>query len=298
MIKRFVVEGVKNATRSIWLSITAIMVLTVSLASVVLIITMSVTVGYTVRNLDSLVSFPAFFKENVVEEQINNTIIPDLKKNTNIKKIEYFNRDQARKSLETGSAGFISAGLKQDENLAWRYILITPDKSENYKSVVQSVQEGKYAEVFDEIPNDPRFVENLISFYGWINIVGIVLIIVFALISVLVMSNILRMTIYNHRDEIEILRLVGATNNYIRGPFVTQGIIYNLIAAVIVLSLFVTMIGIAAPTVKQYIGISSISSGNSDLVTQVYLSLFMTMAASIAVGVLTIYVSIQRYLKY
>lgn len=296
MLKRFIVEGFKNITRSIWLSITAIMVLTVSLTSVVLIISMSVTVGYTVRNLDTLVSFPAFFKENVVEEMITSSVIPKLKEIPNVKSIEYYDKDKARESLETGSTKFISTGLKQEQNLVWRYILITPDKSENYKSVVQAVTEGEFGDVFDDVPNDPQFVDNLIGFYSWINIVGIVLIIVFGLISILVMSNILRMTIYNHRDEIEILRLVGATNGYIRGPFVTQGIAYNLIAAGIVLFFFVSTIQIVAPTVKQYIGVS-VSASGIDLISQIYLSLFITMGASIAIGIITIYISIQRYLQ-
>ena len=297
MLKRFIVEGLKNTTRSIWLSITAIMVLTVSLASVSLIITMSVTVGYTVRNLDKLVSFPAFFKDTVVEEQINNTIIPQLKSTPNIKNIEYFDKDKARKALETGSAGFVSSYLKQEENLAWRYLLVTPDKSENYKAVVQSIKEGKFKDVFDDVPNDPRFIENLISFYSWVNIIGLVLIVVFGLISILVTSNILRMTIYNHRDEIEIMRLVGATNNYIRGPFVAQGVIYNIISAFLVVFMFVFVIAVSAPYLKSYLGVSA-TAGNGDLITQIYLALFLTVIVSIIIGIITVYVSIQKYLKY
>ncbi len=296
MFKRFIVEGLKNATRSIWLSITAIMVLTVSLASIVLIITLSVTVGYTVRNLDKLVSFPAFFKENVVEEQITNTIIPQLKNTPNVKNIEYFNKEKARKALETGTAGFVSNYLKQDENLAWRYILITPDKSENYQTVVTAIKEGKYRDLFDDVPNDPKFIENLISFYSWVNIIGIAMIIIFGLISILVMSNILRMTIYNHRDEIEIMRLVGATNNYIRGPFVTQGIIYNIISAGLVVAFFVFGLTLANPYIKSYLEVSASDGGG--LVTQVYLAMFVTVIASIGLGIITVYASIQKYLKY
>jgi cell division transport system permease protein len=296
MLKRFILEGIKNATRSIWLSITAIMVLTVSLTSVALIITMSVSVGYTVRNLDTLVSFPGFFNENVVEDQIISTIVPQIKALPNIKNVEYFDKEKARKVLETGSTGFISGNLQKDENLAWRYILITPDKSENYSSVVQSVKDGKFKDVFESVPNEPKFVENLISFYSWVNIIGIVLILVFGFISVLVMSNILRMTIYNHRDEIEIMRLVGATNNYIRGPFVTQGILYNVISAILVAILFVSFIGFVSPILKTFLG-GGLNQNGGDLISQIYLSLILTIAISIGLGVLTVYASIQRYLK-
>ena len=79
MLKRSILEGLKNSSRSLWLSITAIVVLTVSLSSVALVIGLSVTVGYTVRNLDALVSFPAFFKETVTEEAITTSILPKIK---------------------------------------------------------------------------------------------------------------------------------------------------------------------------------------------------------------------------
>jgi cell division transport system permease protein len=299
MLRRFITEGIKNVTRSVWLSITAIMVLTVSLFSVTLIIGLSVTIGFTVRNLDTLVSFPAFFRENVVEEQIKNTIIPQLKTLPNVKNVEYFDKEKARKALDTGSAANFISQLKQDENLAWRYALITPDKSENYKTIVQSVKEGKYRDVFEDIPNSPDFIDNLIKFYSWTTFISIAMIVIFGLISVLVMSNILRMTIYNHRDEIEIMRLVGATNNYIRGPFVAQGVIYNIVSAGLVTLLFVSLVGFFAPPLKAFLGISSLSNGNgADLIAQIYLSLFLTMAASIGLGVFTVYVSIQKYLKY
>ncbi len=298
MFKRFIVEGTKNITRSVWLSITAIIVMTVSLASVALIITMSVTVGYAVRNIDTLVSFPAFFKENVVEEQIANTILPKLKANLSVKSIEYFNKDKAKANLDAGLAGIASGTLKQDENYAWRYILVTPSKSEDYSNLVNFVKDGEFKEVFDEVSSDKPAIDNIVKFYGWVNLLGIVTVMIFSLVAVLVMSNILRMTIYNHKEEIEIMRLVGATNNYIRGPFVTQGILYNLISAILVIIIFVSAIGVIAPTLKAYLGVSSLTNGGgSDLISQIYFSLFLTMFISIGIGIFTVYVSIQRYLR-
>jgi cell division transport system permease protein len=298
MLKRFILEGFKNITRSIWLSITAIIVMTVSLASVALIICMSVTVGYAVRNIDTLVSFPAFFKENVVEEQITSTVLPKLKTNPTIKSIDYFDKDKAKANLDAGLAGLASGTLKQDENYAWRYILITPNKSEDYSNLVNYVKDGEFKDVFEEVSSDKASIDSILKFYGWVNLLGIVTVIIFSVVAILVMSNILRMTIYNHKEEIEIMRLVGATNNYIRGPFVTQGILYNVISALLVVVIFVGSISILAPSLKSYLGVNSLTNGGgSDLISQIYFSLFLTMFVSIAIGAITVYVSIQRYLK-
>jgi cell division transport system permease protein len=299
MLKRSIVEGLKNASRSLWLSMTAIVVLTVSLASVALVIGLSVTVGYTVRNLDALVSFPAFFKENVTEDAITTQILPKIKSNPKVKTIEYFDKDKARKKLEAGSVGFVSSYLSKEENYAWRYVLITPDKSEDYAEVVQNVKEGEYKDLFDSVPVDKNFVDQLLKFYNYINLFGIALIVIFSLISVLVMSNVLRMTIYSHREEIEILRLVGATNNYIRGPFVAQGIFYNIISSVIVVIAYIIVVSFSLPKLKNWFFGSLVGSDAliSNLNNQLYFSLVGTVVISILIGIATIYASIQRYLK-
>ena len=300
MLKRSVLEGLKNASRSLWLSMTAIVVLTVSLASVALVIGLSVTVGYTVRNLDALVSFPAFFKENVTEDAINTQILPKIKANPKVKSIEYFDKDKARKKLEAGSVGFVSSYLSKEENYAWRYVLITPVRSEDYSDVVKTVKDGEYKDLFDSVPVDDGFVNQLLRFYNYINLFGIALIIIFSLISVLVMSNVLRMTIYSHKEEIEILRLVGATNNYIRGPFIAQGIFYNLISSFIVVVVYIIAVTLSLPILKNWFFGSLVTGGDqliSNLNLQLYGSLVGTVIMSILIGIATIYASIQRYLK-
>jgi cell division transport system permease protein len=298
MFKRNLVEGLKNITRSVWISITAIIVLTVSLASVALIITMSVTLGYAVRNIDRLVSFPAFFKENVVEEQITNTILPRIKSNPNIKNVEYFDKEKAKLAVNTGAVNVVSTTLGTDENYAWRYLLITPNKSENYTELVNFVKDGEFRDTFVEVPADTAAITKLTKFYEWVNVASVVTIIIFSIVAILVMSNILRMTIYNNKEEIEIMRLVGATNAYIQGPFITQGVLYNLVSAILVIIIFVSGIGFIAPTLRSYLGVSSLTNGgSSDLVPQIFFSLGLTMILAIAMGAVTVYFSIQRYLK-
>ena len=295
MFKRAITEGLKSISRSIWLSITAITVLTVSLASVYLIIGVSVTVGYAVRNLDTLVSFPAFFKENVSEDAIYSQILPALKTNPKVKSVDYLDKEKAKKKLEEGSVGFVSSYLSKDENYAWRYVLITPDKSEDYGEMIRFVKDGQFKDSFDSVPRDENFVNQLLKFYSWINYFGVALILIFSFISILVMSNVIRMTNYNHREEIEILRLVGATNGYIRGPFVAQGVIYNIFSAGIVGIFFAVLISVFLPTLRGWI--FGGASNGLDISPQLYLSLLASILASILLGIITVHLSIRRYLR-
>ena len=122
------------------------------------------------------------------------------------------------------------------------------------------------------------------------------MIIVFALVSILVMANILRITIYGRKDEIEIMRLVGGTNGYIRGPFIVEGTLYNVIASLIVVLIFAPSIGFLIPWIESYLKITS-SQYTLALILQMYLSILGTIVIEMLVGVLTAYFAAKKYLK-
>lgn len=299
MLKRSLIEALKNLTRSIWLSLTAVSVLTVSLTSVALVATISTTVGFAVRNLDNLISVPAFLVENYPEDNVNK-LVEKVKSIPEVKEVKYYNKEDAKRELDQGGNGlnldFLKNQTKGSENLAWRYLLITPKQSENYGSVINALKGDSFKGTWEEVPGDQDFVNNLVKFNKWVSIIGIILILVFAAISILVMANILRITIYSHRDEIEIMRLVGATNSYIRTPFIIEGVYYNVIAAVIVTAIFIPLFNVNLPNIAKWIG-GDINGVTGSLLFQMYLIFGLTLFSGIAVGVATSYMATQRYLK-
>jgi cell division transport system permease protein len=299
MLKRAFVEGLKNITRSFWLSATAVSVLAVSFASVALVVSLTTIVGFAVRNLDSFVSVPAFIQNDLPEEQIPD-ILARVEAIDEVKKIEYFDRERARENLEQGNAGFTQEFLdtlsESDVNFAWRYVLVTPVDSESYGAVIQRLEGEEFAGVWEDVFGDQEFVNNLIWYNDIIRYASIVLIIIFALISLLVMVNILRITIYNYKDEIEIMRLVGATNNYIRAPFIAEGMYYNIFAALIVTALFIPLFRLMLPGVESFFGVSS-NDPTAFLVVQTYTSYAITIVVGIIFGIITSYMATRRYLK-
>jgi len=301
MFKRSLIEALKNLTRSPWLSLTAISVLTVSLASVALVATISTTVGFAVRNLDNLISVSAFLAENYPEENVGQ-LVEKIKTIPEVKEVKYFNREEAKKNLEEGGTGinldFLKTQTGENVNLTWRYILITPKQSENYGTVINTLKGPGFEDTWDknDIPGDQNFVDNLVRFNRWVRIIGVLLILIFAAISILVMANILRITIYSHRDEIEIMRLVGATNSYIRMPFIVEGVYYNLVAAVIVTAFFIPLFNLNLPNIARWIG-GDVSGISGSLLFQMYSIFGLTLFFGMAVGVLTSYMATQRYLK-
>lgn len=299
MTFRPVLEGFKNILRSFWLSATAVSVLTVNLASIVIVITLSTFLGYSVRNLDNLISIPAFIQDSYSEDKVPN-LIDKIKSISEVKSVEYFDKDKAAGELTSSSSKVDLSNIKnsnQDyKNLVWRFVLVTPKSSEDYKKVIAELKSSEFDGIWKEVVGDENFVDKLVSFYSWIRTGSIFLIIVFVLISVLVMVNILRMTIYNHKDEIEIMRLVGATNNYIRTPFVVEGIMYSFLAAVVVSVVFISSFYFLLPTVGNWVAGGN-SSNLQDLSVQIYSIFGLTMFMGTLLGGVTSYTATTRYLN-
>ena len=298
MIKHAIFEGFKNLVRSMWLSFTAISVLSVSLGSVALVSTLSTIVGFSVRQLDNQIAIVAYFKEDIDQKTIDSTR-SDLSKVSEIKEIKYINREEAQKRLQEGSTvadNLIKSLQKSNIKFALEYLEITPASSETYSKVEDLLRSDTYKNTFSEVQATKNFIQNLQKIYTWTRVIGGTLVVVFALISILVMSNILRIAIYSFRDEIEIMRLVGATNNYIRAPFIAEGAYFNVIAALLVAVLFVPSLNALIPQIESWLQIR-VTSNSSALIYQIYFSLALTIFSGILVGVLTSYAATQRYLK-
>jgi cell division transport system permease protein len=93
-------------------------------------------------------------------------------------------------------------------------------------------------------PTDPTnyqgdFVNRMLQLSSWLNVAGVALLAILLIVSVVIVMNTIRTAVYHRRKEIEVMKLVGATEWFVRGPFVLEGIMTGLIAAAIALCLLV-----------------------------------------------------------
>ena len=116
---------------------------------------------------------------------------------------------------------------------------------------------------------------------------------IFIVIALLVVFNTIQVGIYTHREEIGIMRLVGASNSFIRGPYIIEGIIYGLIAGLIGFLAFIPLIGVASPYVAKLI---------PEINLQNYFSLNFTsllvyqFCFGVGLGILSSVFAVRRYL--
>jgi cell division transport system permease protein len=173
---------------------------------------------------------------------------------------------------------------------------------------IKSYNPGQYGQIVEILENSLFFnkiekidyyerqpvIERIFGLTSALNVVGIVLSVILAVLAVLVVFNTIRLSIYNFREEIKIQRLVGASNWFIRGPFLVQGVVSGFFAALICLGVFALACwGLNSSVLKIFSGLS---------VFQIFLSniwwiLLIQMAGGILLGVISSLFAVRRHLN-
>lgn len=293
------VEGFKNIVQEKRISITAIVIIFVSIMSICIIGSFWIFFSFGIRVLDKEIQVVAFIEKNVTKEQKDQLIL-DAKKIEGVRKVDYVSNADAKNKLLLGNTfkdAFKDNLEKTNPDIAnFDYIVIYPDTSEKYAQVYNEVNDPKFKQtrLFDKIPNMLETVNSLKVIYKGVQIIGALLIGIFAVISTLVMANIFQIMIYHHKNEIEIQRLVGATNSYIRSPFIAQGIIYYLVSSILVVLFLFPTLKYILPYLSTFI--NNIQTSN-ELITYTYTGATIILIFGFLFGIVTTYISIERYLK-
>jgi len=107
--------------------------------------------------------------------------------------------------------------------------------------------------------------------------------------------NTIRLTIYNRREEVEIMRLVGATNWYIRWPFLIEGIMYAIFATITASLIVFGLLTILSSRIQEFLSISAL--GTNLIQTLFWQILVVNLVASVFLGVVASTIAIRRYLR-
>ena len=296
-------SGIRNFTRNIWLSLTAVTILVVSLGAVGFLSLISTSMEYAIAKLDSQVNIVIFFKEDVTLQtvQILETELAkkDASRGFEIISSKIFTKEEEKQNLLKRMPGIGDVFDLIGNPLSYK-LELQPKTLSDFEPTVNFLNQDKYKDILLSVKNPSAVINNLKKLNTITRTTGLIVIAVFALVSILVMINILRITIYNRREEIEIMRLVGATNTYIQSPFVVEGVLYNVVAAVIVLSIFIPLTNSIAPYINNYLSSAFVSSEQDDISqfsSRVFLNLGLNIVFGVLIGIITIYLAIQRYLK-
>jgi len=291
-------EGCVNFYRNGWLTLATISILATSLYIISITIMLGFTANLIIVGLQDKINISVYFNPGVAEERIIE-IKDKLSQYDEVKSVEYISKEKALEDLLglSNNTETINKALDEiGENPLPASIVIRAKDPSLYEKIAEAIGNSFFKDDISTLnyQENRKIIDRLTNIILMSRKIGFVFGLVFVFVSILVTFNAIRITIYSHRQEFEIMRLVGASNLYIRMPFIVEGILYGLVAGIIVMFLlFITSYFISPLTD------GNIPQGN---LLKVYFGNFFLILgglfiSGISLGVISSFIAIRRYLK-
>jgi len=297
-LKRIFKLGWQNFSRDGGLSVATcfIMVMTILLASSLFLLK---DVGqFLISSIQEKADISVYFKESVAEEEILN-LQEELSKIPEVKDIQYISKERALEEFaqrhkdepalmesleEVGGNPFLAA------------FNIQAFEASQYQAVVNFLGNPDFENLIEKVDYYQRkpIIERIFALTSGIKKAGFIISIVLAIVAILVTFNTIRLAILNQGEEIKIQRLVGASNWFIRAPFLVQGAISGFFATLISLFIFSLICWFISPKIEILFSDLNIwKFFTENLLTIILLQIF----TGILLGIISSTIAIRKYLK-
>ncbi len=295
---RVVKQGLTNFLRNTWLSTAATAVMLVTLTIMLGSVIINLALSKEIDNIVKDITVSVYFKEGATENQ-RNTLNDDLVKQPNVRKVKYISKDEALRifSEENKEQPELLDGLTIAKNALPASFEVQVLDLGNINPIVKLAESKKYENFVEETSYDKNReerIQRIASTQRFITTSSAVAGGVFATISILIILNTIRMAIFTRGEEIRIMQLIGATNAFIRGPFLFEAALYGIVASVISLVLVYSALFTLSQEINQYIDFSTVTSFFTG---QWYVVVGGTLLVGIGIGVLSSLLAMTRYLK-
>lgn len=295
--------GINNFSRNAWLTIAATAVMTITLLIVFVTLAARNVLVDTVGQIRDKVNVSIYVETDTSDEDAQK-ILADLKELPSVKRVEYISPDEAREKF--ANANKENAASLDALNVATNKLpgtfSINPVDINDTSELRDFTQHNETLKANIDPNREPSFagdrktaIENIGRWVEFAQTAGLIASIVFIAISSLIVFNTIRMAIFNRKDEIQMMKLIGADRNFIRGPFVVEAVVYGFIAAVIATSLGIALLYASSDGLASYgVGVQS----TIDLIT-VYVGFVVLgmIAIGAIIGVISSLLATRKYLK-
>lgn len=297
-LARIIKYGLQNFWRNKWLSTATLAVMTLALFVFENLIFFSVLSGSALDVLKDKIDISVYFKIDTKEDDVLK-VKRSLESLTEVKNVEYISRDRALELFQERHKNdqTISQAIGiLDENPLSASLNIKANDPRQYPAIASYLNNQNLSNYIEQVTyNQNQLVINrLASIVDTGQKGGIVLTLTLAVVSILVTLNTIMLAIYSSRDEIGIMRLVGAPNKFIRGPYIFQGVLYGVLAAIISLFLAAPAVSLAAPYINALIPEMNFSGYFYSNLFNLFL--YQT-AFGIILGTVSSGLAVRKYLK-
>lgn len=298
--------GVNNFSRNAWLTVAATAVMTITLLIVFTTLAARDVLTSTVDELRNRVDISIYLKNDIKMEEVNE-LQEKLENTENVTSVRYVSADDAKRiyaeqnSTDAEQLNVIAELPSNPFPPSFRVGVADLNNMNTLEDLVKNDDEFKAG-----LNPDPRrapsfagerreIIQNIGQWVTFADQIGIIASAVFITISVLIIFNTIRMAIFNRKDEIQMMKLIGADRSFIRGPFVVEGVMYGFFAAIIATILgWVGLYALKEPLTEYGIAVQPTID---TLMTFSPLVVIGMIAAGSFIGVISSLFAVRRYLK-
>lgn len=301
-LARVTKAALQNFWRNIWLAAATLVIMTITLLLMLLLYFANVFGSQVLRTIEQKVDLSATFTESATEPQIR-AIAQELESREDVEEVRIVTSEQALEDFRQLHADdpLIEDSLRElEDNPLPASIFVVATEPRFYQNIAAHLESEKYTPFIDKVNfQDLRpVIQRLIDLMNTVRNGAIVATIVFAGLVVLIMFNTVRLAIYSFREEIDIMRLVGASNWFIRGPFVLEAILVALLAVAIATVIMYPVLRAVSPRLDDFFFTQSEPFNLYEYAVSNWLTVIgLQAAAAVGLAVFSSLIAIRRYLR-
>jgi cell division transport system permease protein len=303
MLWRVILGGIIYFVRNAWLSVAAMAVMVVTLSIVLFSFIANATFSHTIQDIRNRIDVSVFLIDDISDEK-QQDLVSKLDAIENVRAIEYVSKEQALADyIELNKDNVdLQLAITQTDNplpASLRIKLHNPDIIDELKAFLDQPENKELQSDETSYSGDRKIaIDKIAKATTFIRQAGIAGVLIFAFVSVLIIFNTIQMAIFNRRDELSIMRLLGASRAYIRGPFLIESMLIGIFAALISVALCQAIFSVASGTLNaSSLGLLDINFASEYFQDHFGQILGVQLAMGLMIGFLSSFVATQRYLS-
>jgi len=294
-LKRIIIAGWQNFSRDGGIAVATIFILVMVIFLASTIFLSKDISQFLITSLQEKADISVYFKEFVLEDDILK-IKEKLSQVPEVKNVEYVSKEEAIKRLVVKHPQLIESVQETEGMLRLSSLNVNVFEANQYQPVMNFLESSNFKDYIDKVDYYERrpVIERIFSLTSLFSKIGISLSIVLNITAILVTFNTIRLAISNQKEEIKIQRLVGASNWFIRGPFLVQGAISGLIAVLISALIFSSICWFLSPKIEFFFaGLNLFHL----FIKNFWILLLIQFASGILLAVISSTIAIRKYLR-
>lgn len=246
-VKRVFKYGVVNFFRNGFVSLSSLLVMTITLFILTSIIILGGLFTYTLNSVKDKVDVNVYFVTTATETNVL-TIKKSLEALPEVETVEYVSRETALanfKERHKGDQLTLQALDELGNNPLGAALNVKAKDPSQYSGIAEFLSGSNVlfisgTSIIDKVnyAQNKVVIDRLTNIIKSANAVGLWIVFIFVLISIIITFNTIRLSIYMAKDEISVMRLVGASGRYVKGPFIVSGVLCGVLSAIIILLFF------------------------------------------------------------